>query len=125
MDLPVAINRIRARLVLDTGAARTAIATESAARLGLDLEPTPARAAGIGTREQSVQQSVVALLQLASVSVTNVHVLATSHRHVNEARRLKGFPPCDGVLGADLLLSLAANIDYGSSALHIQAPLSR
>ena len=58
-ELVAHVNGQAARLLLDTGASHTVVATPSAERLGLRTTPAAERAGGVGTADHPTETAVI------------------------------------------------------------------
>ena len=99
------------RLILDAA---------SAARLHLELNQSESKAAGLGSASHAVQKCLVNDLTMGSFHVSSLKAVVMDLSHVNEARSQLESAPCDGVVGADVLATNLAVIDYASLKLYLK-----
>jgi clan AA aspartic protease (TIGR02281 family) len=120
-ELEAEVNGRPARLLLDTGASHTVLATPSAARLGLRTAPSTERAGGVGAADHATEVAVVDELRLGAVRLRDVAVWTFDLGHVNRALAARGGAPIDGAVGGDVLRPAAAVIDYARATLYLRA----
>jgi clan AA aspartic protease (TIGR02281 family) len=83
-ELAAEVNGQPARLLLDTGASHTVLATPSAARLGLRTAPSAERAGGVGTSDHATETTRIDELRLGAVRLPEVE---RPHRRRRAGRR--------------------------------------
>jgi len=121
IEVEAKVNDEAALLYLDTGAGRTVFDVASAARLHLELRESEAKAAGLGSASHPVQTSIVDDLAIGSFHIISLKTVVMDLSHVNKARAQIGSAACDGVIGADILGSKSAVIDYSFYKLYLKA----
>jgi clan AA aspartic protease (TIGR02281 family) len=121
-ELAAEVNGQPARLLLDTGASHTVLATPSAARLGLRTAPSAERAGGVGTSDHATETTRIDELRLGAVRLPGVMVWTFDLGHVNAALEARGGEPVDGALGGDVLRPAEAVIDYARATLYLRPP---
>lgn len=122
-ELVAQVNGQAARLLLDTGASHTVVATPSAARLGLLTSPAGARAGGVGAADHPTETTTIAALELGALTLRDVEAYAFDLSHVNQALAARGGVLIDGALGGDVLRPAAAVIDYAQATLYLRSGL--
>jgi clan AA aspartic protease (TIGR02281 family) len=120
-EIEARVNGKTARLLLDTGASHTIIATPSAVHLGLRTTPSNERAGGVGAADHPTETTVLAELQLGSLTLRGVAAWTFDLSHVNRALEARGGAPIDGALGGDVLRPAAAIIDYAQTTLYLRS----
>ena len=120
LEVQVKVNGEDAVLYLDTGAGRTGFDKGCSERLRLELNEFSGKAAGLGVSNQAISSSIVEQLLIGSIRITSLKTIVVDFSHVNMARAQQGYAACDGVLGADVLVSKSAVIDYKSSKLYLR-----
>ena len=108
-------------MIIDTGASHTVIDIEGAERLALATEDRGGRATGFGMTSQSVESGFLEDVTLGPARFESLRVTVLDLSQVNRVLRRMGNSPVDGVLGADVLMSQQAVIDYGSLTLYFKA----
>jgi hypothetical protein len=119
LELTAHINGQPAMLLLDTGAGKTALDLEAAKTLGLALEKLEIAAGGLGTSTMAAFRARAGL-QVGGVREAGFTFVAVDLSHVNRAIKERGANPCAGVLGADILESRCAVIDYKNRKLYLR-----
>jgi clan AA aspartic protease (TIGR02281 family) len=119
-EVDAEVNGRPARLLVDTGASHTIVATPSAARLGLHTTPSAERAGGVGATDHPTETTVVDELRLGPVRLTAVPAWTFDLGHVNHALVQRGGAPVDGAVGGDVLRPAEAVIDYARATLYLR-----
>lgn len=109
-------------LIVDTGASRTCIAESSADRLGLTSGRVEKVAVSFALPKKTKALSKLKTLDIGSLHLTNFQAWLVDFSYLNMIVQMKGEEFCDGVLGADILKSMSAVIDYRGSKLYLKAP---
>ncbi len=105
-------------LIVDTGASRTSLAESSMERLRL----VPGRieqATALSLPRRTAALSTLYSLDIGSLSITNFEVWIVDFSYINMVLQIKGIS-CDGVLGADVLITRSAVIDYRGCKLYLK-----
>ena len=121
-ELAAEVNGRSVRLLLDTGASHTVLATPSAARLGLRTTPSAERAGGVGASDHATETTQLDELRLGAVRLRGVTAWTFDLAHVNTALEARGGTPIDGALGGDVLRPAEAVIDYARATLYLRPP---
>lgn len=121
-EIAATVNGEPARLLLDTGASHTVLATPSAARLGLRTTPSAERAGGVGASDHATETALIDDLRLGDVRLRGVAAWTFDLGHVNRALETRGGAPVDGALGGDVLRPAEAIIDYARATLYLKQP---
>ena len=119
-ELDAKVNGLPARMLLDTGASHTVLATPSAERLGLVTAPAAQRAGGVGAADFATESAVIEELALGDVRLERVAVWTFDFGHVNRALETRGGAAVDGAIGGDLLRPAEAVIDYARATLYLR-----
>ena len=107
-------------LIVDTGASRTCIAESCAERLGLTAGRVENVAVSFALPKQTKALSKLDSLDIGSLHLTNFETWLVDFSYINMLVQMKGEEFCDGVLGADILQSQSAVIDYKCRKLYLQ-----
>jgi clan AA aspartic protease (TIGR02281 family) len=121
-EVAALVNGQAARLLLDTGASHTVLATPSIARLGLHTTPSTQRASGVGSGDHATETTVVDELRLGDVTLRALTATTFDLGHVNRALAAHGGTPIDGAVGGDVLRPAEAVIDYARATLYLRPP---
>jgi hypothetical protein len=113
------INGKPVRLIVDTGASKTAFDLESLERLGeeTELEANEELSAGLGTTSMQSYFLGIDLFELGDLKVEDYLAVALDLSNINVTYEQLGLEPIDGVLGGDLLMDYKAIVDYKKSCL--------
>lgn len=107
-------------LIVDTGASHTMIDVQRAGRFDLETEDRGGRATGIGGPAQRVRSGSLGNVAIGPIWFDSLRVTVLDLSQINSVLRGMGNRPVDGIIGADLLLSQQAVIDYGSLTLYFK-----
>ena len=107
-------------LIVDTGASRTCFAESSAARLGLTAGRVEQIAVSFAIEKKTKASSRLESLDIGSLHLTNFETWLVDFSYLNMIVQMKGEEFCDGVLGADILTSKSAVIDYKCRKLYLK-----
>ncbi len=109
-------------ILVDTGASSTVIDLEWARQRGFALEATGNHGGGAGTGALAIHRVPGAALSIAGVAITTPEPLALDLGNVAKALAAKGVKAPHAVLGADVMRSRRAIIDYGTATLYLCQP---
>lgn len=114
------VNGIKGSFILDTGASNTCIGTDSISHFKLQVKASEVKAAGAGAGNMLTQVSINNTLQIGKWIKKNVPFIIFDLSHVNEALHLAEANSVEGILGADILKTSRAVIDYGRNCLYLK-----
>jgi len=107
------------KVVLDTGASRTAFdhelllaANDSAAIVASERLST-----GLGTNSMPSATAVISNLWIGGLLIAEIEVAVLDLSAINIAYRQLGHPEVLGVIGSDILMKYKAVIDFGKQVL--------
>jgi predicted aspartyl protease len=107
--------------IIDTGAGATVIDENYARRMGYELEEMEGFGGGIGNIRMSIYTLNIDKLDLSGFILENITVIAMDLSHVHESLEMKGADSnIHGIIGADILKSSQAVIDYGSQMMFLK-----
>jgi len=107
-------------LIVDTGASRTCIAETCAERLGLTVGRVEEVAVSFALPKKTKALIKLASLDIGSLHLTDFDTWLVDFSYLNMIVQWQGEEFCDGVLGADILLSKSAVIDYKCCKLYLK-----
>lgn len=113
------VNGKSVTLIVDTGASRTCIAESSAERLGM-ISGTVEPAASLALPKKTKALSKLESLVIGSLHMTNFETWLVDFSYINMIVQWQGEDFCDGVLGADILMTKSAVIDYKCRKLYLK-----
>ncbi|SRR6266480_3466387 len=106
-------------LIVDTGASRTCIAESCAERLGLKSGRVEI-VASLSIPKKTKSLSKLESLDIGPIRMTDFETWIVDFSYINLIVQMKGEEFCDGVLGADILKSKSAVIDYKCCKLYLK-----
>jgi hypothetical protein len=98
----------------------TTVDQECARRLALPLSEASLTAGGLGTTEGAVFCCRIDTLTIQSLRLAPLEVFAIDLAHMNQALHARDVESVDGVIGADILESKSAIIDYKDAMLYLK-----
>jgi predicted aspartyl protease len=107
-------------LIVDTGASRTCIAESCAERLGLKPGRVEAIAVSFALPKKTKALCKLESLDIGSLHLTDFETWLVDFSYINMIVQWQGEEFCDGVLGADILMSKSAVIDYKCRKLYLK-----
>ena len=108
-------------MLVDTGASKTVLHNESAERIGIQNKEIDNCGAGIGTASAAVGTALTNVFTLGELEITDFPLYIMDFGHVLAGMKAKGGHLVDGVVGADILGSRSAIIDYKGAKLYLKA----
>jgi predicted aspartyl protease len=114
------INRISGVFILDTGASATCVDLEQITHFELQSEPSTEKASSASTTEMHTEMATRNHFQLGKWFAKNMSVVLFDMQAVNEALKLQDNDPVHGIIGADVLKSGQAIIDYKNHWLYLK-----
>src|SRR5258705_1273451 len=108
-------------LIVDTGASRTCIAESCAERLGLTSGRVEKVAVSFALPKKTKALSKLESLDIGSLHLTNFETWLVDFSYINMIVQWQGEEFCDGILGADILMSRSAVLDYKCGKLYLKA----
>jgi hypothetical protein len=118
--VPVMLNGVAARFVLDTGAERTVVTPEAASRLGLARDPWVATSMhGVSGAIERTRNATPRTITLGGVKLQHRSVARDSSLVVATLPRIAAGPPLDGLLGRDFLAGFDLALDPRAGSLSL------
>ena len=120
----VIIERQPFRALIDTGASKTVISSEVAARLNEAevLGQQDSTAKGIGNEEVTTGLLLVKKIRLGKIKLENLIVGQIEFGHITSAYSQLGIPPFEVIIGGDMLRHFKAVISYEKEWLKLRKP---
>lgn len=118
--LKVKVNGIAGNFILDTGASNTCIGFECIEKYNLTATFHSNSAASASSTSMFTKIAKENSLQIGSWKQVSATFILFDLSHVNEALSQQKIKPVDGIIGADVLLSGKAIIDYPNQYLYLQ-----
>ncbi len=112
--IPVKVNGIDARLLIDTGASKTVFSKEFTRKNLNDLHTKKSEqlTTGLGSNTIESEEAVIPLLKIGKLRIKNYYAHILDLTHVNDTYKQIDLPPIDGVMGCDLLLEHKAILNF-------------
>lgn len=114
------INRRRAVMLVDTGAAVTLLDRELSRRAGVDARRTNLTVGGAGGGRQRISLGVIKSLRMSSFHAGTALFALSDLTEVGTQLAESGRPPLDGYLGSDFLRNKSAVIDCSRLRLYLR-----
>jgi hypothetical protein len=120
-ELEGLVNGTKGNFIVDTGASGTVINVGDIDSFSLmTLSDSEDKAAGLGTTTLHVQKSKGNKIVFNGFEITDWEVGIIDLEHVNHALGDKGAATVNGVIGADIMNTYEAVIDYGEKDLYLR-----
>lgn len=97
----------------------TVIDEASAQRLDIHLKTADEKAGGLGVADLVISKGILESLKIDTLALVNMDVYVMNISHVNLALEARNARRADGVIGADILDTYAAIIDYTDSIVYL------
>ena len=114
------LNGVEGRFILDTGASNTCVSTELAMHFHLNARPSEEKASSASANELDTEVAHHNKLVIGSWSSKRRFVVLFDMQAVNLALQKLDIETVDGIIGADILQSTKAVIDYQNDWLYIK-----
>ena len=116
----VVLNGIDALFIVDSGASHTCVAWDKEAHFKINAAATEQPAASASSAEMETRHSEGNKLYIGSWEAEHQEIILFDITSVNVALERLGATPVDGILGADVLTSAKAVLDYNRSGLYLK-----
>ncbi|MBS7787858.1 clan AA aspartic protease [Flavobacterium sp. CYK-55] len=114
------INGVAGWFILDTGASNSCVGFEGIELFKLSPENSSTKAAGAGATGMYTQIAPKNILQIGRWKTRHFPLVVFDLSHVNQALSQHKAQPVQGIIGADVLLSGHAIIDYYHGCVYLQ-----
>ena len=114
------LNGTIGRFILDTGASTTCVSTELATHFHLNPKPSEEKASSASANELDTEVAHHNELVIGSWSSKRRSVVLFDMQAVNHALQKHDIETVDGIIGADILQSVNAIIDYKNDWLYLK-----
>ena len=114
------LNGTAGRFILDTGASTTCVSTELATHFHLNPKPSEEKASSASANELDTEVAHHNKLVIGSWSSKRRSVVLFDMQAVNHALQKHDIEAVDGIIGADILQSVNAIIDYKNDWLYLK-----
>lgn len=120
LELKAKINGITGSFILDTGASNSCVGLDLTEHFKLISEESDVKAAGAGATDMETKKSENNTLQIGKWITNNSNLVLFDLTHVNTALTQHNAEKVDGIIGADILESGKAFIDYNKKVLYLK-----
>lgn len=120
LELEASINGVKGRFILDTGASNSCVGLDLIEHFNLISEESEIKAAGAGATGMETQKSENNTLQIGKWETNRSHLVLFDLTHVNTALKEHNAKEVHGIIGADILQSGKALIDYDKKVLYLK-----
>ncbi|MCH2655159.1 MAG: retroviral-like aspartic protease family protein [Flavobacteriales bacterium] len=114
------LNGTEGRFILDTGASTTCVSTELATHFHLNPKPSEEKASSASSNELDTEVAHNNELLIGPWSSKRRSVVLFDMQAVNNALQKHHIETVDGIIGADILQSVNAIIDYKNDWLYLR-----
>ena len=114
------LNGTEGRFILDTGASTTCVSTELATHFHLNPKPSEEKASSASSNELDTELAHNNELLIGPWSSKRRSVVLFDMQAVNNALQKHHIETVDGIIGADILQSVNAIIDYKNDWLYLR-----
>lgn len=119
-ELVAKINKIEGNFILDTGASSSCVGFEAVEHFKLLAEESEVRAAGAGATNMLTQIAQKNSIEIKGWKKKKIDLVLFDLTHVNEALVNHKAEKVHGIIGADILRSGKAVIDYKNKSLYLK-----
>lgn len=119
-EIKATINGHKGLFILDTGASSSCLGFEAIERFKLNVEDSEIKAAGAGAVNMDTKMAIKNRVKIGKWRSHNMPLILFDLTHVNEALTNHNAKPVDGIIGADILKSGKAIIDYDKKYLYLK-----
>lgn len=120
LELDAKINGVKGRFILDTGASNSCVGLDLITHFNLISEESDVKAAGAGATDMETHQSIDNNLKIGKWKTDKCHLVLFNLTHVNTALTQHNAEEVHGIIGADILESGKAFIDYDKKVLYLK-----
>ncbi len=120
LELSAKINGVRGKFILDTGASNSCVGLDLIDHFRLISEESEIKAAGAGATDMETQKSENNRLQIDKWKTHKCNLVLFDLTHVNTALTQHKAEKVHGIIGADILQSGKAFIDYDKKVLYLK-----
>lgn len=120
LELSAKINGIKGKFILDTGASNSCVGLDLAEYFKLITQESEIKAAGAGATDMETKKSENNRLQIGKWKTKNNTLVLFDLKHVNAALTQHNAEKVHGIIGADILQTGKAFIDYDKKVLYLK-----
>ncbi|OSY88787.1 acid protease [Tenacibaculum holothuriorum] len=120
LELTAELNGVKGRFILDTGASNSCIGLDLKEHFNMTSEESDVKAAGAGAVDMETHKSENNSLKIGKWKNKQFNVVLFDLSHVNTALTQHNADEVHGIIGADVLESGKAFIDYDKKVLYLR-----
>lgn len=117
--IPLNINNVSGLFILDTGASSSCLGIDDINYFELISQESTVKAAGAGTLNITTQRTGPVVFKHKKWSIKVPEIICIDLNTINQALQNVNSPKVQGIIGADLLKTTRAVIDYGRNCLYV------
>jgi len=114
------IDGITGDFILDTGASNSCLGIHAVSHFKLEVEDSEVKAAGAGATDMLTQTAAAKRVSIGKWTIKNKEFVVFDLSHVNHALAVVSTQPVHGIIGADILKTGRAVIDYGRNCVYLK-----
>jgi predicted aspartyl protease len=118
-EIEVKINKVKGRFILDTGASNSCVGFEEIGIFLMSTEESEHKASGAGSTEIDTLISKKNTLRIGKFKLKKIPLILIDLSHINNALVKQDAKPIKGIIGADILHTGKAIIDYDKKYLYL------
>ena len=118
-EIKAKINGVSGRFILDTGASKSCVGIEDKEYFKLETEASEHKASGAGPAEIDTLISSKNKITIGKFKLKKLVLILIDLKHINNALEKQEVNSVQGILGADILHSAKAIIDYNKKYLYL------
>ena len=124
IEVDVNIDGIDTSFLVDTGASNTVVDVGFTEDNLMKFVAIEQRGGGVGTSQMILFHKKINLFKINDFEIPSFDLYATDFQHVKASLAKEGITePCNGVIGADILIKYDAVIDYKKEKLYLKKKL--
>lgn len=121
LEVEVTIDNIKTVFLIDTGASNTVTDIGFAKENLFEFTALEEQGGGVGTSQMDLFHKQVKLFAINDFKISDFDLYATDFQHIKDSLAKKGITePCNGVIGADILIKYKAKINYKKGLLYLR-----
>ena len=122
LEVDVNIDGINTSFLVDTGASNTVVDIGFTKDSLMEFVTIEQRGGGVGTSQMILFHKKINLFKINDFEIPSFDLYATDFQHVKDSLAKEGITePCNGVIGADILIKYDAVIDYKKQMLYLKS----
>ncbi len=120
LEVEAKVNGVKGVFILDTGASNSCIGKDKVEKFLLEVETSDVKAAGAGSSSMETKKAVNNKIKIGDWKKKSLELVVFDLTHVNTALEKHGAQTVDGIIGADILETGKAIIDYKKRKVYLK-----